>query len=133
MGCITYGCHVYSESKKTGKGCLEIIETDYKKCCASSQGASKLSAEDKAGFEQALAELEAQLNNTVVDTDAFNAAQDKVWAYRDKINGVSSEKSFSDKAKDKANDALADAMERLSVFLYRILGGKGFSDIFRIF
>ena len=94
---------------------------------------SKLSAEDKAGFEQALAELEDQLNNTVVDTDAFNAAQDKVWAYRDKINGVSSEKSFSDKAKDKANDALADAMERLSVFLYRILGGKGFSDIFRIF
>ena len=51
MGCITYGCHVYSESKKTGKGCLEIIETDYKKCCASSQGASKLSAEDSEALE----------------------------------------------------------------------------------
>ena len=51
MGCITYGCHVYSESKKTGKGCLEIIETDYKKCCASSQGEPQLSAEDSEALK----------------------------------------------------------------------------------
>ncbi len=94
---------------------------------------SKLSAEDKAGFEAALAELEAQLNNTVVDTEAFEAAQSKIREYRDKINGVSNEPSIGDKIKDKANEGLADAMERLSVFLYKVFGGKGFSDIFRIF
>ena len=33
MGCISYGCHIYEEHKKTGKGCLEIMEADYKNCC----------------------------------------------------------------------------------------------------
>ncbi len=33
MGCITYGCHLYQESKKQNKGCLEIMENDYKNCC----------------------------------------------------------------------------------------------------
>ena len=33
MGCISYGCHLYEETKKTGKGCLEVMEDDYKNCC----------------------------------------------------------------------------------------------------
>ena len=92
---------------------------------------SSLSDTEKAEFAAAVAELEAQLDNTVVNTEEFNAAKDKVENYVDKINGVKQDKDFGEKISDSMNNSFAESMERLSVFLYKWLGGKGFSDIFR--
>ena len=94
---------------------------------------SSLSDTEKAEFAAAVAELEAQLDNTVVNTEEFNAAKDKVEKYVDKINGVKQDKDFGEKISDSMNNSFAESMERLSVFLYKWLGGKGFSDIFRVF
>ncbi len=94
---------------------------------------SKLSEADRAEFDSAVAQMEAQLNNTVVDTEAFENAKANLEKCVNKANGVSDKQSPADIVKDKANDALAGAMERLSEFLFRILKGKGFSDIFRLF
>lgn len=94
---------------------------------------SSLSDTEKAEFASAVSDLEAQLDNTVVNNDEFNAAKDKVEKYVSKIKGEKTEKDFSEKVSDGFNSSLADFMERLSVFLYRVLGGKGFSDIIRIF
>ncbi len=94
---------------------------------------SSLSDTEKAEFAAAVAELEAQLDNTVVNTEEFNAAKDKVEKYVDKINGVKQDKDFGEKISDSMNNSFAESMEKLSVFLYKWLGGKGFSDIFRIF
>ena len=94
---------------------------------------SSLSDTEKAEFAAAVAELEAQLDNTVVNTEEFNAAKDKVEKYVDKINGVNPDKDLGEKISDSMNKSLAESMERLSVFLYKWLGGKGFSDIFRVF
>ena len=33
MGCISFGIDVYQESKRTGKGCLEVMGEHYKQCC----------------------------------------------------------------------------------------------------
>ncbi|MBR3439779.1 MAG: hypothetical protein IKH13_09790 [Clostridia bacterium] len=50
-----------------------------------------------------------------------------------KINGVSTEPSTSDKISDSMNTGLAAFLKFLSGFLFNVLGGKGFSDILRIF
>ena len=33
MGCISFGIDVYQESKRTGKGCLDVCGERYKNCC----------------------------------------------------------------------------------------------------
>jgi len=33
MGCIAFGFQLYEESKKTGKGCCEVLGDHYKQCC----------------------------------------------------------------------------------------------------
>ena len=90
-----------------------------------------LSAEDKAELYAAIAELEAQIDNTVVDREKFDAANRRCDAIRNKILGISTEKSLKDKISDKFNESLAESMKRTSDNLYKTLGGKGFSDIFR--
>lgn len=94
---------------------------------------SKLSDSEKAEFAAAIENLEAVIANTVVDSQAFYDAKDEVYKYVDKINGKSSESSFGDKVSDAASSSFATFMVKLSNFLYKVLGGKGFSDIFRIF
>ena len=95
MGCITYGCHVYSESKKTGKGCLEIIETDYKKCCASSQGEPQLSAEDSEALKIGNAMFFGQepfqtklLNNEKLNLEILKKIKEENDKAREEMKGI---------------------------------------------
>ena len=95
MGCITYGCHVYSESKKTGKGCLEIIETDYKKCCASSQGEPQLSAEDSEALKIGNAMFFGQepfqtklLNNEKLNLEILKKIKEENNKAREEMKGI---------------------------------------------
>lgn len=95
---------------------------------------SALSAEDKAELEAAIAEAESQLNNTVVDTEKFEAAKEAFYKAVNKANGVEEKgPSVKDKLEEKVNDGLTVFFTWLSSFLFSTLKGKGFSDIFRIF
>lgn len=94
---------------------------------------SSLSAEDKAGFDAAVTALEAQINNTVVDNDAFEKAKSNVYAYVDKINGKTEEPTVKDKISEGATESFTKFIVKFSDFLYKVLGGKGYSDVFRIF
>ena len=33
MGCIDYAMHLYNDSKNQNKGCLAVMEDNYKNCC----------------------------------------------------------------------------------------------------
>lgn len=92
-----------------------------------------ISAEDRAALEAAIAEAEAQLNNTVVNTEAFDTAKENLYKASDKINGVSNEPDAGDKISEKANNGLNIIITWLANWLYNTIGGKGFSDIFRLF
>lgn len=92
-----------------------------------------ISAEDRATLESAIAEAEAQLNNTVVDTEAFDTAKKNLYKISDKINGKSSEPDAGDKISEKANAGLNVIITWLASWLYNTIGGKGFSDIFKLF
>lgn len=92
--------------------------------------ASALSAEDAQELAAAIAEGEAQIEKTAIDPEASVAAEARLNAIRDKINGVTVEEpTFSDKVSDGANEALTSFIVAFSNFLYRFFGGKGFSDI----
>lgn len=94
---------------------------------------SALTAEDAAELAAALAQAEAQINNTVVDPDAFEAAQTRFYAIRSKINGtLPAEPTVGDKLSDAATYGFTSFIIALSDTLYRTIGGKGFSDIVRI-
>ena len=95
MGCITYGCHVYSESKKTGKGCLEIIETDYKKCCTCPQGEPQLSAEDSEALKIGNAMFFGQepfqtklLNNEKLNLEILKKIKEENDKAREEMKGI---------------------------------------------
>lgn len=92
-----------------------------------------ISAEDKAELEAAVNEMQAVIDNTIVDPEKFESAKNRLYAIRDKINGVDNTESFKDKLSKGASDAFGKGITGLSNALYKIIGGKGFSDIFRIF
>ena len=94
---------------------------------------STLSAADAKELEEALEEAQAAFNNTVCDIDEFKNADARLDRIMKKINGVSTEPSTSDKISDSMNTGLAAFLKFLSGFLFNVLGGKGFSDILRIF
>ncbi len=92
-----------------------------------------ISAEDKAELEAAVNEMQAVIDNTIVDPEKFESAKNRLYAIRDKINGVDNTESFKDKLSNGLSDAFGKSVTGLSDALYKIIGGKGFSDIFRIF
>ena len=94
---------------------------------------SSLSDAEKAEFAAAVARLEDVLNDTVVKPGEFETAEKDVNRFVNKINGGSEDKTPAEKIEDGANQALARFMEVLTQFLYKFLGGRGFSDIFRLF
>ena len=94
---------------------------------------SKLSAEDAKELDEALEGAQAAFNNTVCDIDEFRQADARLDKILKKINGVSSEPTVSDKISDSMNTGLSAFLKFLSGFLFNTLGGKGFSDIFRLF
>jgi hypothetical protein len=94
---------------------------------------SKLSQADAKELEEALKGAQAAYNDTVCDTNEFKSADARLDRILKKINGVSTEPSVSDKISDSLNAGLASFLKMLSGLLFNILGGKGFSDIFRLF
>lgn len=95
---------------------------------------SALSPEDKAEFDAAVAEAESRLNNTVVDTEKFEAAKDRFYKAVNKAKGIEKPTpTIKDKINEKVNSGLTVFLTWLSSFLFSTLKGKGFSDIFRIF
>ncbi|MBQ6264398.1 MAG: hypothetical protein IJK60_03010 [Clostridia bacterium] len=94
---------------------------------------SKLSSADAKELEEALEGAQSVFNNTVCDIDEFRKADARLDRILKKINGVSTEPTASDKISDSMNTGIAAFLKFLSGFLFNILGGKGFSDILRIF
>ena len=94
---------------------------------------SKLSQADAKELEEALKGAQAAYNDTVCDTNEFKSADARLDRILKKIKGVSTEPSVSDKISDSLNAGLASFLKMLSGLLFNILGGKGFSDIFRLF
>ncbi len=94
---------------------------------------TKLSSDDAKELDEALTEAQNALNNTVCDVNDFRNADARLDRIIKKINGVSSEPNFSDKISESLNTGLAAFLKMISGLLFNILGGKGFSDIFRLF
>lgn len=92
---------------------------------------SDLSEEDAAELAAALEEAQAVMDNTVVDVDAFEAAQNRLTAIRDKILYGKTDNGSGKTFKDRFSFLITSLLKFISDFLYRIFGGKGFSDIIR--
>lgn len=90
---------------------------------------SSLSAEDAAAFEAALEEAKKQLNDTKADPEEFNAANDNLRALYNKARGVSTDPTTKDKMKDGFNNGFSVVVEKISEFLFKTIGGKGFGDV----
>lgn len=91
---------------------------------------SDLTAEEKALLDDAIAQAEAQLEQTNVDIDAFNAAEKNFYDVqeqilnRDKEPEVKENDSYMD-----FGDALKQIMQFLSDFFYLFFDGAGFSEM----
>ena len=90
---------------------------------------SSFNSEQKAEFESAIKTAEAAIENTNIKAADFDAAKDNFYKVTDRIlNG-------EPKAEKKSFDfdsVLVKIFRFISDTLYKILGGKGFSDILRI-
>lgn len=92
---------------------------------------SSLTAEDKAEFEAAIAQAEAAIENTNMKSADFDAAKDNFYKVTDRI--LNGEPAPETEKKGIDSDALLlKIFKFLSDKLFKVLGGKGFSDIFRI-
>ena len=94
---------------------------------------SKLSAEDAAELSAAIEQAEAALAKTVVDREVSGAADARLSKILNRINGISDEPTIGDEISGKVENGLTAMLKVISAALFSLLGGKGFSDIFRIF
>lgn len=85
---------------------------------------SSLSEADKAELNAAIAQCEAQLATTVVDLEAFNAAQNRLINILVKIG-----KRAPAEPEPPAMTALTKFLKFLSNAMYVYLGPRGFSDV----
>ena len=88
-----------------------------------------LSAADAAELEAALQQAQAVIDNTAVDTDAYETAKSRLESIIYKIeNGT--EKPVAEPENEWSFDAiLFKIIKFYSDLLFRLFGGKGFSDI----
>ncbi len=91
---------------------------------------STLSDRDAQRLADAIAEVDAELDNTVVDTHRFEAVKRNFYAVRDDVL------SADEEPVEKENGAymdfsyvLKDLIELLSKYLYIIFGGAGFGEM----
>lgn len=82
--------------------------------------ASSLSPEDAAELKAAIEELDAELEKTVVDADAFNSAVNRFNAIKDKITSTQTE---SEKKKETLKTKLTDLFTIILRFLSKIFNG----------
>ena len=100
---------------------------------------SLLSAEDKLELEEAIIQVEAMLDNTVVDTKEVEAAKVRFYDIRDKIEWLEENNGDYDAPlPEKENNAyldfsplLKDLIEYLCNILFKYFGGLGFSDMMK--
>ncbi len=91
---------------------------------------SDLTAEEKALLEDAIAQAEAQLDQTNVDIDAYNAAEKNFYDVRDQILNRDKEPEIKENgAYMDFGDALKQIFQMLSDILYLFFGGLGFSEM----
>ncbi len=94
---------------------------------------SKLSPELKAELEDAIAQAEEALNNTVVDINEFEAAKANFYSVCDKVekyeSGEINEAPKENGAYMDFGNALAQIVEVLSKLFYILFGGAGFGDM----
>lgn len=104
---------------RNSKGFMKDVEA------AKNMDTSKLSAEDKAKLEGAIARGEAALDNTNVNLAEFEATKTYFYDTLDEINGV--EKEYTGGL--DTNDYLATIFRIISELLYFFFEGAGFSDM----
>ncbi len=104
---------------RNSKGFMKDVEA------AKNMDTSKLSAEDRAKLEGAIARGEAALDNTNVNLAEFEAAETYFYDTLDEINGV--EKEYTGGL--DTNDYLATIFRIISELLYFFFEGAGFSDM----
>ena len=91
---------------------------------------SDLTEEEIALLNDAIAQAEAQLDQTNVDLDAFQAAKDNFYAVRDQILNRDAEPEEKENgAYMNFEDALKQLMQMLSDILYIFFGGAGFGEM----
>lgn len=91
---------------------------------------SSLSAQDAEELKAAIAQVDEALSTTVVDGEAFKAAEERFYAIRDKINSQS--KSEQDIGKESTKALFMRILTKLlsiaNKVINRFFGNKGFSD-----
>ena len=99
---------------------------------------SALSDEDRIELEEAIAQVDMMLDNTVVDTNEVQAAKTRFYNIRDRIEWLEEEalKDPDAPVEEKENTAyldfsylFKDILHILSDVLFRFFGGAGFSDM----
>lgn len=91
---------------------------------------SDLTEEEIELLNEAIAEAEAQLDQTNVDLDAFNEAKDNFYSVRDQILNRDKEPEEKENgAYMNFGDALKQIMQLLSEILYMYFDGLGFSEM----
>ena len=98
---------------------------------------SILNNEDKVELAEAIAQVEAMLDNTVIDTYEVEAAKVRFYAIKDRVDWVAENGGDYDAPQpEKENSAyldfsylLKDILQILSDMLFKYFGGAGFSEI----
>ncbi len=91
---------------------------------------SDLTEAEKALLEDAIAQAEAQLEQTNVDLDAFNEAKDNFYTVRDQIlNRDNAPEIKENGAYMSFEDALKQIFQLLSDILYLFFGSAGFGEM----
>ncbi len=91
---------------------------------------SDLTEEEIALLNDAIAQVEAQLDQTNVDIDAFNEAEENFYSVRDQILNRDKEPEEKENgAYMDFEDALKQIFQMLSEILYLFFGGAGFSEM----
>lgn len=93
---------------------------------------SNLSAEDAAELESALAQAQAVIDNTVVDTEAYETAKTRLENIIYKIqNGVEKPVEENDSFSSSFIELLTKLIKFFSDVLFRLFGGQGFSEMIK--
>ena len=91
---------------------------------------SDLTDEEKALLKDAIAQAEAQLDETNVDIDAFEAAKDNFYSVRDQILNRDKEPEEKENgAYMNFEDALKQIFQMLTDILYIFFGNAGFGEM----
>lgn len=90
---------------------------------------SNVSDEDAAELNAAIAELEAQLSQTVVDSEKFNAAEDRFDAIYEKLTSTKTDEEIKDEStKSFFMKILTKLLDFINRIINRFVGNNGFSD-----